>query len=294
MNKIIIIFIFTVLVNTTFSQENNFSYNYHSDIGDYYLYKKDTLKAIKIFDSIYSLYPNFSYPNSKLLYDVGRRKEALVTYEKLCKSGISKQFFKEYYEYNDMSSPEKESIDDAFNYFENNKDIRKCKFIDSLLAIDQKVRIETDYTLTESEIIAQQEKVDRIIFNSLYNEIKLNGWPTNQEIGIKGYIIIDILILHGMRYYSEDEEIFQFFHYELKKKINTGEYWSLAYAQNYDEYLEWVKHEGQYYASFLDENNLIHTKYSITEINTHRKSIGLGPIEQYLEMKGAKIVRTKK
>lgn len=80
----------------------------------------------------------------------------------------------------------------------------------------------------------------------------------------------------------------------MKQKIINGEYSVLGYAQNYDEYLEWVKKEGQYYGSFIDENNYIHTDYSIHELNEHRKSIGLGPIEHYLEMKYARIIPAKK
>lgn len=290
--KIIVFALF--FFSSAYNQVEATSYSYFSDIGHYYLFKKDTLKALKIYDSIFKIYPQNNYPNSKLLYDIGRRKEALITYRKLCKSGINKQFFKEYYEYNKMSIPEKESIDVAFNYFESNKDIRKINFLDSLIVLDQKIRMESDNTLSHSEIIAQQIIVDTSIFNSVYSEIKQHGWPTYQEIGIDGYNMIDILILHGMRYYNEDEEIFRFFQNELKQKIINGEYSDLGYAQNYDEYLEWVKKEGQYYGSFIDENNYIHTDYSIHELNEHRKPIGLGPIEHYLEMKYARIIPAKK
>lgn len=287
----VVFFFFTYgLTFSSLAQKDKIIYNYYAEIGNYYLFKKDTINAIKLFDSIQKLFPDLSYPNAKILYDIGRKKEALRSFEMLCESGIYMDFFKEYYEYDKLTKQEKKRVDKAFLRFEKNKNQSYTYFLDSLMELDQKVRMELDYSLPHSVIVEEQSKVDTCLFNSLYRKIKENGWPTIKDVGIPGYSQINLLVLHGMRYYDEDDQLFQFFQVELKKKISSGEYFSLAFAQNYDEYCEWIQHKGQYYGSFLDENNLIHTDFSISELNEHRKSIGLGPIEHYLEMKGGRIV----
>jgi len=291
--KYAVIFLYTFGITfSSLAQEDKIIYNYYADIGNYYLFKKDTIKAIKLFDSIQNLFPELGYPNAKIIYDKGRKKDALRSYEMLCESGIYMDFFKEYYEYDKLGKQEKKRVNKAFLRFEKNKNQSYNYFLDSLMELDQKVRMDLDYLLPDSVLISQLQKVDTCLFNSLYRKIKECGWPSLQDVGIPGYSQIDFLVLHGMRYFEEEDELFHFFQVELKKKISSGEYFSLGYAQNYDEYCEWILHKGQYYGSFLDENNLIHTDFSISELNEHRKSIGLGPIEYYLEMKGGRIVET--
>jgi len=292
--KYAVIFFYTFGITfSILAQEDKIIYNYYTDIGNYYLFSKDTIKAIKLFDSIQNLFPKFGYPNAKIIYDKGRKKDALRSYEMLCESGVYMVFFKEYYDYEKLGKQGKKRVDKAFLRFEKNKNQSYTHFLDSLMELDQKVRLELDYSLPDSVKIAQLQNVDTSLFNSLYRKIKECGWPSIQDVGIPGYSQIDFLVLHGMRYYNEEDELFQFFQVELKKKISSGEYFSLGFAQNYDEYCEWIQRKGQYYGSFLDENNLIHTDFSISELNEHRKSIGLGPIEHYLEMKGGRIVETK-
>jgi hypothetical protein len=274
------------------AQDDKIIFNYYSDIGNYYLFKKDTLKAVKLFDSIQNLFPDLRYPNPKIIYDLGRKKEALRSYEMLCESGIYKDFFKEYYEYDKLSKQEKRQVDKAFLRFEKNKNVRLCNLLDSLINLDQKVRMELDYSLPDSIMISQLQKVDTPNFNCLYREIKANGFFKIEDIGRRGYNCIDFMIQHGMRYFDEEDTLFQFFQIELKKEIIYGEYNILGFAQNYDQYQEWIQKKGQYYGSYFDENNLIHTDYSIPELNEHRKSIGLGPIEHYLEMKGGRLVKS--
>lgn len=284
---------FFVVASSINAQKHIDYRDYHklANYANYLLFKGDSINGLAIYDSLiekYTLFPINYFRIGKIHFFSGNYSKAFQFWEKSILGGYTLSDINNEIYPKIIDSTFKVKLKVVEQKFLNTVDSNLILTFDTLIKRDQKYRVNR-YGMDDSTWYKKIEITDKNNLVSLYRVIADSGWPSYQSVGFRYLGGASIILLHALRFYPEDHEYVIFFNTVLKEQITKGKYSPNFYANQVDQTNVFYYKKKQIYGSMADMNNVLFPHIDIDEIEKNRNEIGLGLLNEYLQIKGYKL-----
>ncbi len=286
MNKILILVLVIISINT-FGQKSNNYIEYYSltNEGDMQRYLKNDslaydcfLRALKKVDYVHSqvLVKAASlaviHNDYKNTYDFSRRAVLLGYEYKFYKNKSYKQYRKTNY-----FKTFKDSLDIFKLQYKESLNLDYKNQIDSLYYIDQRIirknrTVKGDYNIDISKLPEDLFELDSLIFADFLALIDKYGFATEENVGAKTYSNVWLFYHHNIRLPKNGKYM------ELAQRaVKAGAYSPYLYAWMFDQSKSYKKEDPYFYYGVNYDIKKLEANRAL--INKRRKEWGIKPLE---------------